>query len=88
VVAYEIPAAKMFQEKQVVTKEDMIDGFEDLFSTAKMEIMSNRTDVAGNRQLFGQVQGFFIAMRMVLPMDSEEIEYVEDRLRALEERIS
>ena len=77
----------MFQEKQVVTKEDMIDGFEDLFSTAKMEIMSNRTDVAGNRQLFGQVQGFFIAMRMVLPMDSEEIEYVEDRLRALEERI-
>jgi hypothetical protein len=87
VVAYEIPAAKMFQEKQVVTKEDMIDGFEDLFSTAKMEIMSNRTDVAGNRQLFGQVQGFFIAMRMVLPMDSEEIEYVEDRLRALEERI-
>jgi hypothetical protein len=87
VVAYEFPAAKMFQEKQVVTKEDMIDGFEDLFSTAKMEIMSNRTDVAGNRQLFGQVQGFFIAMRMVLPMDSEEIEYVEDRLRALEERI-
>ena len=86
-VAYEFPAAKMFQEKQVVTKEDMIDGFEDLFSTAKMEIMSNRTDVAGNRQLFGQVQGFFIAMRMVLPMDSEEIEYVEDRLRALEERI-
>jgi hypothetical protein len=24
---------------------------------------------------------------MVLPMDSEEIEYVEDRLRALDERI-
>jgi hypothetical protein len=71
----------------VVTKADMIDGFEDLYSTAKMEIMSNRTDVAGNRQLFGQVQGFFTAMRMVLPMDTEEIEYVEDRLRALEERI-
>ena len=71
----------------MVTKEDMIDMFEDLYSTAKMEIMSNRIDVAGNRQLFGQVQGFFIAMRMVLPMDNEEIEYVEDRLRALEERI-
>ena len=71
----------------MVTKEDMIDEFEDLFSTAKMEIMSNRTDVAGNRQLLGRVQGFFIAMRMVVPMDMEEIEYVEDRLRALEERI-
>ncbi len=71
----------------MVTKEDMIDGFEELFSTAKMEILSNRTDVAGNRQLFGQVLGFFIAMRMVLPMESEEIEFVEDRLRALEERI-
>ncbi len=71
----------------MVTKEDMIDGFEDLYSTAKMEIMTNRPDVAGNRQLFGQVLGFFIAMRMVLPMDSEEIEYVEDRLRALEEGI-
>jgi hypothetical protein len=43
--------------------------------------------VAGNRQLFGQVQGFFIAMRMTVPLDMEEIEYVEDRLRALEERI-
>ena len=71
----------------MVTKEDMIDTFEDLYSTAKMEILSNRIDVAGNRQLFGQVQGFFIAMRMVLPMDDEEIGYVEDRLRALEERI-
>jgi hypothetical protein len=76
-----------FQEKQIVTKEDMIDMFEDLYSTAKMEIMSNATDVAGNRQLFGQAQGFFIAMRMVVPMDSEEIGYVEDRLRSLEERI-
>jgi glycine cleavage system regulatory protein len=71
----------------VATKEDMIDQFEELFSTAKMEIMSNRTDVAGNRQLLGQVQGFFIAMKMVLPLDSEEIAYVEDRLRALEARI-
>ena len=78
---------KLLVDVQTGEIEDMIDGFEDLFSTAKMEIMSNRTDVAGNRQLFGQVQGFFIAMRMVLPMDSEEIEYVEDRLRALEERI-
>lgn len=71
----------------MATKEDMIDQFEELFSTAKMEIMSNRTDVAGNRQLLGQVQGFFIAMKMVLPLDSEEIAYVEDRLRALEARI-
>ncbi len=39
----------------------MIDGFEGLCSTAKMEIMANGTDVAGNRQLLGQVQGFFIA---------------------------
>jgi hypothetical protein len=75
------------QEGPVVTKEDMIDMFEELFSTAKMEIMSNRTEVAVNRQLYGQVQGFFFAMRMVLPMDQEEIEYVENRLRELEERI-
>jgi hypothetical protein len=71
----------------VVTKEDMIDMFEELYSTAKMEVMSNREDVAGNRQLFGRVQGFFIAMTMVLPMDPEEVEFVEDRLHALEERI-
>jgi len=71
----------------VADKEEMIEGFEDLFSTAKMEIMTNRTDMAGNRQLFGQVQGFFMAMRMSVPLDMEEIEYVEDRLRALEERI-
>jgi len=68
-------------------KEEMIDMFEELFSTAKMEVMSNREDVSGNRQLFGQVQGFFLAMRMTVPLDSEEIAYVEDRLRALEERI-
>jgi hypothetical protein len=84
---YIFSVAKIFQEKQVATKEDMIDQFEELFSTAKMEIMTNRMDVADNRQLLGQVQGFFIAMKMVLPMDSEEIEYVEDRLRALDERI-
>jgi hypothetical protein len=77
----------LIQEKPVVTKEDMIDMFDELYSTAKMEIMSNRTEVAGNRQLFGQVRGFFIAMRMVVPMDPEEIGYVEDRLRELEERI-
>ena len=71
----------------MVTKEDMIDMFDELYSTAKMEIMSNRTEVAGNRQLFGQVRGFFIAMRMVVPMDPEEIGFVEDRLRELEERI-
>ncbi len=71
----------------MVDKEDMIDGFEDLFSNAKMEIMTNRADVAVNRQLFGQVQGFFIAMRMTVPLDEEEIAYVESRLSALEERI-
>lgn len=71
----------------MVTKEDMIEMFEELFSTAKMEALSNREDVAGNRQLFGRVQGFFIAMTMVLPMDAEEVEFVRDRLRALEERI-
>jgi hypothetical protein len=71
----------------VVTKEDMIDMFEELFSTAKMEVMSNREDVAVNRQLFGRVQGFFIAMTMVLPMDQEEVKFVEDRLRALAEQI-
>lgn len=71
----------------MVDKEEMIEMFEELFSTAKMEAMTNRADVPLNRQLFGQVQGFFIAMRMTVPLDSEEIEYVEGRLRALEERI-
>jgi len=74
-------------EKQVADKEDMIEVLDELFSTAKMEILSNREDVAGNRQLFGQVQGFFIAMRMTVPLDAEEIEYVENGLRMLEERI-
>lgn len=71
----------------MVDKEDMIEGFEDLFSNAKMEIMSNSADIKGNRQLLGQVQGFFIAMKMVVPLDMEEIQYVEHRLRSLEERI-
>ena len=71
----------------MVGKEDMIEVFDELFSTAKMEILSNREDVAGNRQLFGQVQGFFIAMRMIVPLDAEEIAYVENALHMLEERI-
>ena len=71
----------------MVDKEDMIEGFEELFSNTKMEVMSNSSDVKGNRQLFGQVQGFFMAMRMVVPLDMEEIQYVEQRLRSLEERI-
>ena len=72
----------------MVDKEDMIEGFEDLFSNAKMEILSNSSDIKGNRQLFGQVQGFFMAMKMLVPLDMEEIQYVEHRLRSLEERIS
>lgn len=72
----------------MVDKEDMIEGFEELFSNTKMEVMSNSSDVKGNRQLFGQVQGFFMAMRMVVPLDMEEIQYVEQRLRSLEERIA
>lgn len=71
----------------MVDKEDMIEGFEELFANAKMEIMSNRSDIKSNRQLLGQVQGFFMAMRMVLPLDMEEIKYVEHRLSTLEERM-
>ena len=71
----------------MVDKDDMIESFEDLYSNLKMEVMTNSADVKGNRQLFGQIQGFFMAMRMVVPLDVEEIEYVEDRLRMLEERI-
>ncbi len=71
----------------MVDKEEMIEGFEDLYSHLKMEIMTNRTDIKSNRQLFGQIQGFFIAMKMVVPLDMEEIEYVEHRLRALKERL-
>ncbi len=71
----------------MVDKEEMIEGFEDLYSHLKMEIMTNSTDIQSNRQLFGQIQGFVIAMKMVVPLDMEEIEYVEHRLRALEERL-
>jgi len=72
----------------MVDKEEMIEGFEDLYSHLKMEVMTNRADITGNRQLFGQIQGFFIAMKMVVPLDMEEIEYVEHRLRVLEERLA
>jgi len=71
----------------MVDKENMIEGFEDLFSNTKMEIMSNKSDIKGNRQMLGQVQGFFMAMRMVVPLDMEEIVYVEQRLRSLEAQI-
>ena len=71
----------------MVDKEDMIEQFEELYSNLKMEVMTNSADVKGNRQLFGQIQGFFIAMRMVVPLEIEEIEYVEHRLHALEERL-
>ena len=71
----------------MVDKEDMIEQFEDLYSNLKMEVMTNSADTKGNRQLFGQIQGFFMAMRMVVPLEMEEIEYVEHRLHALEERL-
>lgn len=71
----------------MVDKEDMIESFENLYSNLKMEVMTNSADVKGNRQLFGQIQGFFMAMKMVLHLDIEEIQYVEHRLRILEERI-
>ena len=71
----------------MVDKEEMIDVFEDLYSNLKMEAITNSADVKGNRQLFGQIQGFFLAMRMVVPLETEEIEYVEHRLRSLEEKL-
>jgi len=71
----------------MVDKEDMIENFEDLFSNTKMEIISNSADIKGNSQLLGQVQGFFMAMKLVVPLDTDEIQYVEHRLRSLEERI-
>lgn len=43
----------------MVDKEVMIESFEDLYSNLKMEAMTNRADVKANRQLFGQIQGFF-----------------------------
>ena len=72
----------------MVDKEDMIEIFEELYSHTKMEAMTNSADIKGNRQLFGQIQGFFMAMKMVVPLDTEEIQYVEHRLRVLEERIA
>jgi hypothetical protein len=71
----------------MVDKEDMIETFEDLYSNLKMEVITNSSDIKGNRQLFGQIQGFFMAMKMVMPLDMEEIQYVEHRLRSLEERL-
>lgn len=71
----------------MVDKDDMIEAFEDLYSNLKMEVMTNSADVKGNRQLFGQIQGFFMAMKLVMPLDMEEIQYVEHRMRVLEERI-
>jgi hypothetical protein len=71
----------------MVDKEQMIEAFEDIYSNLKMEAMTNREDITGNRQLFGQIQGFFMAMKMVMPLDMEEIQYVEHRLGSLEERI-
>jgi hypothetical protein len=71
----------------MVDKEEMIEAFEELFSNLKMEAMTNREDIKGNRQLFGQIQGFFMAMKMVMPLDTDEIQYVESRLGSLEEII-
>jgi hypothetical protein len=71
----------------MVDKEQMIEVFEDLYSNLKMEAMTNREDITGNRQLFGQIQGFFMAMKMIMPLDMDEIQYVEHRLGSLEERI-
>lgn len=71
----------------MVDKEEMIECFEDLYSALKMEILSSNTDIKSTRQLFGQIQGFFLAMRMTVPLDMEEIEYVQNRLNILEERL-
>jgi hypothetical protein len=71
----------------MIDKEEMIDCFEDLYSAVKMEILSNNADVRTTRQLFGQIQGFFLGMKMTVPLEMEEIEYVENRLRMLEERL-
>lgn len=68
-------------------KEEMIDVFEELYANAKMDILSGDADAATIRQLVGQVQGFFMAMKMTVPLDMEEVVYVENRLRMLEERI-
>jgi len=71
----------------MVDKEDMIEGFEDLYTNLKMELMANNNDIKSTRQLFGQIQGYFMAMKMVVPLDMEEIQYVEHRLYSLEEKL-
>lgn len=68
-------------------KAEMIDMFEELYANAKMEILAGDADAANIRQLFGQIQGFFIAMKMTMPLDMEEIVYVENRLKMLEDRM-
>ena len=57
----------------MVDKEEMIEIFEELYSNTKMEALTNSADVKGNRQLFGQIQGFFIAMKLAVPLDMDEI---------------
>ncbi len=74
----------MFAQDEL--KEEMIDTFEELYSAAKMEILTHG-DAAAIRQMVGQIQGFFMAMKMSVPLDMEEIVYVEGRLRMLEERM-
>lgn len=71
----------------MIDKEEMIETFEDIYANLKMEIMTNNADIKTTRQLFGQIQGFFLAMRMTMPLDMDEIQYVEGRLRALEEKL-
>lgn len=71
----------------MVNKEEMIETFEDLYANLKMEIMSRNTDIKSTRQLLGQIQGFFLAMKMTLSLDMDEIQYVEHRMNLLEEKI-
>jgi len=71
----------------MIDKDEMIEGFEDLYSNLKMELMTNSKDIKSTRQLFGQIQGYFMAMKMVVPLDMEEIQYVEHRLYTLEEKL-
>ena len=68
-------------------KADMIDMFEELYANAKMEILAGDSEPASVRQLVGQVQGFFIAMKIAVPLDMEEVVYVENRLKMLEDRM-
>ncbi len=75
----------MFEPDEV--KAEMIDMFEELYSNAKMEILAGDSDPATVRQLVGQIQGFFIAMKIAVPLDMEEVVYVENRLKMLEDRM-